>query len=116
MSIIGQDVTITGDIQATGDLHLDGKVEGDVRCAGLTLGANGRVKGHIWAEKAHLAGQIDGIVDARELVIEATARISGDIAYDNVSIAAGAQVDGRVSRRSAAEEAQPLKLVAHSEG
>jgi cytoskeletal protein CcmA (bactofilin family) len=113
MSIIGQDVTITGNVTASGDLHLDGAVEGDISCAALTLGAHGRVKGHISADKAQLAGQVEGTVAVRELAVDATARISGDMSYENVSIAAGAHVDGRVSHRLTTGEV-PLKLVAQS--
>ena len=115
LSIIGHDVTIVGDVSATGDVHLDGSVEGDLRCASLTLGANGRVKGHITADKAQLAGHVEGVISVRDLAIEATARISGDMSYDNVSIAAGAHVDGRVSHRNTADESQPLKLVSQSD-
>ncbi len=115
MSIIGKDVTITGNLSAVGDIHLDGAVEGDIACAALTLGATGRVKGHIAAGKAQIAGQVEGFVNAGELSVEASARILGDMTYDNVSIAVGAQVDGRVSRRATADEVAPLKLVAHSD-
>ncbi len=116
MSIISHDVTITGNISATGDIHLDGRVEGDVLCATLTLGATGSVKGEIRADKAKLAGHVEGTVVVRDLAVDATARISGDMAYDSVSIATGAHVDGRVSHRStdAKEDAGPLKLVAHT--
>jgi len=114
MSIIGSDVTITGNVSATGDLHLDGMVEGDISCATLTLGASGRVKGHIAADKAQLAGQIEGTIAVRALAIEASARITGDMSYDSVSIANGAHVDGRVSHRLPGDEANPLQLVAHA--
>jgi len=114
MSIIGADVTIIGNVSATGDLHLDGSVEGDMSCATLTLGAQGRVKGHISADKAQLAGQVEGTINVRDLAVEATAKITGDMAYDNVSIANGAHVDGRVSHRVAGDEANPIKLVAHT--
>jgi len=114
LSIIGADVTIIGNVSATGDLHLDGAVEGDLACASLTLGAQGRVKGHIAADKAQLAGHVEGTIAVRDLAIEATARISGDMSYDNVSIATGAHVDGRVSHRAPGDEANPLKLVAHT--
>lgn len=111
LSIIGHDVTITGNVSATGDLHLDGTIEGDISCATITLGANGRVKGHIAADKAQIAGQVEGTIAVRELSIDATARITGDMSYSNVSIATGAHVDGRVSHRAAGDEANPLKLV-----
>jgi cytoskeletal protein CcmA (bactofilin family) len=114
MSIIGADVTISGNLSATGDLHLDGTVEGDISCATLTLGATGRVKGHIAADKAQLAGQVEGTVAVRELAIESAARITGDLSYESVSIATGAHVDGRVSHRLPGDAANPLQLVAHT--
>jgi len=114
LSIIGADVTIIGNLSATGDLHLDGAVEGDLSCASFTLGAQGRIKGHIAADKALLAGHVEGTVNVRDLAVESTARIIGDMAYDSVSIATGAHVDGRVSHRTPGEEANPLQLVAHT--
>ena len=44
-------------------------------------------------------------------MIEATARIVGDLSYDAVSVASGAQVEGRVKRLT--RDAEPsLKLIA----
>ena len=54
LSFIGSEVTISGNISGKGDLHLDGTVEGDIHCASLILGAGGRIKGNITAEKATL--------------------------------------------------------------
>ena len=34
-SVLGTDVTITGDIEASADLHVDGTVKGDLSCASL---------------------------------------------------------------------------------
>lgn len=113
-SIIGADVTITGNVTATGDIHLDGTINGDVRCASLIVGGSGKVKGHIAAEKALIAGQIEGSIAVHALAVEASARITGDMAYETVRIAQGAHVDGRVSHRIPGDEAQPLQLVAQS--
>lgn len=113
LSIIGADVVITGNVEASGSVQLDGKVDGDVRCAALTVGAQGRVHGHIAAETAQIAGFVEGTIMVRELSVEATARIAGDMSYDSVSIASGAHVDGRVSHRRAEGAADaPLQLVA----
>lgn len=110
MSFIGSEVVITGNVNAAGDVHLDGTIEGDLSCTTLTQGASGKVSGHITAEKVTLAGQVDGTISARDLVLERTARISGDLAYENVSIENGAKVDGRVSHRPSADTGT-LKLV-----
>ncbi len=110
LSFIGAEVVITGNINAAGDLHLDGTIEGDLSCQSLMQGATGKVKGNITAEKATLAGNVDGTISARDLVLERTAQISGDLSYENVSIETGAKVDGRVSHRPSAD-AGTLKLV-----
>ena len=112
LSVIGSEVTISGNLSGNGDLHLDGAVEGDIRCNSLTLGAGGRVKGNIAAETATLAGTVGGTVSARTLVIEKSAKINGDLSYESVSIETGAQVDGRLTQRGG--EGQ-LKLVAGAE-
>jgi cytoskeletal protein CcmA (bactofilin family) len=116
LSIIGSEVTIHGNLTANGDVHLDGTVEGDLRCGSFILGASGLVKGNIAADKAQLAGAVDGTVAARELILDATARISGDLSYASLNMATGARVDGRISHREGTEEpVGGLKLVAMGE-
>ena len=99
MSFIGREITITGNIAGSGNLHIDGTVEGDVAATTLILGSEGKVRGNIVADSAQIAGSVEGTVAAKSLVIEATARIDGDLSYDAVSVASGAQVDGRVKRQ-----------------
>lgn len=111
LSFIGREVTITGNIGGGGNLHIDGRVDGDVAAASLILGTEGRVQGNIVADAAQIAGTVEGTVAAKSLVIEATARITGDLSYDAVSVASGAQVDGRVKRLNRDGE-QPQKLLA----
>lgn len=94
-SVLGSDVTIRGDITASADLHIDGTVEGDIKCASIVQGESSHVTGGIEAETARLAGQVTGSIKARELVILKSARIDGDVAYDALTIEQGAQVEGR---------------------
>lgn len=94
-SVIGADVTIRGDIAATADLHIDGTIEGDIKCAALVQGEKSTIAGAVVAESARLAGKVTGSIAARELVILRTARIEGDVHYDALTIEQGAEVDGR---------------------
>ncbi|HEY7810682.1 MAG TPA: polymer-forming cytoskeletal protein [Allosphingosinicella sp.] len=121
-SFIGPEVTITGDVETTGRLHLDGKVTGDIRCDVLTQGATGVVHGNITAGEARLAGLVDGAVEAGSLHLEASARVTGDVLYEALGIATGAEVEGRFKRRrgandgavharAEAETAKPQRLV-----
>lgn len=113
-SIIGGDIVITGDISASVDLHVDGKIEGDLSCAALVQGAESEIRGSITAETARLAGLVEGSIIAKDLLIDRTARITGDIAYENITIEQGAQVVGQFSHRAAVQPGE-LKLIA-SEG
>ena len=98
-SYLGSEVSVTGDIATESELHLDGKVTGDVSCGSLTQGQSGEVRGNIRAAEARLAGLVDGAVEAGNLTLEASARVTGDILYESLSVAAGAEVEGRFKRR-----------------
>ncbi len=104
-SIIGSDVVIKGDISATVDLHIDGRIEGDIACASLVQGEGSHVEGAITAETARLAGSVSGSINARELVVLRSARISGDVHYDALTIEQGAEVEGRFAHRAPAKSA-----------
>jgi len=99
-SVIGSDVSIKGDVSASVDLHVDGRIEGDIACASLVQGETSEIHGSIEAETARLAGRIVGSIHARELVILRSARVEGDVHYDTLTIEQGAEVDGRLSHRA----------------
>jgi cytoskeletal protein CcmA (bactofilin family) len=116
-SVIGSDVTIRGDVVATADLHVDGTIEGDIKCASVVQGEASTIRGGITAENARMSGTVTGSITAKELVILKTAKIDGDVHYDALTIEQGAQVDGRFAPNSSkpaakpAPEAKPVKRV-----
>ncbi len=95
-SVIGPDVVITGNVVATADLHIDGRIDGDVSCGNLVQGNDSLIKGIVRAETARLAGTIDGSVAVRQLTVERAARITGDVEYETIAIENGASIDGRL--------------------
>ena len=111
-SIIGSDVVITGNVSATVDLHVDGRIEGDLSCANLVQGPDSVVKGSIQADSAKLSGTVDGSISARDLIIQASAKITGDVGYENLTIEQGSQVDGRFSPRRVGSSATPRSVSA----
>lgn len=98
-SVLGADLAVTGNITAAADLHIDGKVEGDIACSLLVQGETSEIAGAVTAQRARIAGRIDGAVSVGDLVVLATARISGDITYDSLTIEPGAQVSGQFMLR-----------------
>ena len=113
-SVIGPDVTITGNIAATADLHIDGRVDGDVNCGSLVQGTDSRIKGSVRAETARLAGAIEGGVCVRNLTVERAARITGDVEYETIAIENGASIDGRLKHVAADSIGQAVSRAASS--
>ena len=101
LSFIGPEVTVSGSLATTAQVQIDGRIDGDLRCETLSMGESGVVAGDIHADEARIAGLVEGKVSARIVTIEATGRIAGDVTYETISIAAGAQIDGRFARRAA---------------
>lgn len=111
-SVLGADLKVKGDIVASADLHIDGRVEGDVACASLVQGESGEIVGAVKAETARLAGTVRGTIDVRDLVVLKSARIFGDVHYDSLTIEQGAQVDGRFAPRAAGDGETVVALAA----
>ena len=98
-SIFG--LAITGDVKASADLHIDGRIKGDIVCQALVQGEGSEIVGAICAQSARLAGVVRGSIDAGRLVILKSARIHGDVSYDALTVEQGAEVAGRFAHRSA---------------
>lgn len=103
-SIIGTDCTFTGDIVTAGEIQIDGRLEGDVRCSNLVIGEKGSIIGEINADMINVLGSVTGQINARTVVLAKTARILGDITHDSLSVETGAFVEGRFNRLSADPE------------
>ncbi len=108
-SLIARGTVIRGDLRFSGALHLDGRIEGTVLAEGddamFTLSEHGEVQGEVRVPHAVINGHITGDVFVGvRLELAPLARIDGDLRYHTMEMAAGAQVNGRISRQ--AEEAQ----------
>lgn len=97
-SIIGTNCSLAGDITSDSEVHVDGKVVGDVRCVTLVIGEEGGVTGEINAETVRVLGSVAGQITAKAVELAKTARIVGDITHDTLAVEAGAYVEGRFNR------------------
>ena len=109
-SVLGADVAIKGNVEASADLHVDGVVEGYLVCTSLVQGESSRIEGCITADGARLSGMIKGTINVRELVILKSARIDGDVHYETLTIEQGANVNGRFAPDAAKAAAKPAAV------
>lgn len=99
-SIFGRDIVITGDIKTDGEVQIDGRLEGNISAAIVTIGEQGAVNGVIKADRVLIRGKITGKVNALAVELAETANVQADLIQDDLSIANGAYFDGKCSRKT----------------
>lgn len=97
-SIISSDLSITGDLASSGEIQVDGSIDGDIHCKSLIIGVSGSVTGEIEADSIRLHGKISGQVRAKTVYLAATARMVGDIWHESLAIEPGAFMEGHCRR------------------
>ncbi|MDJ0607909.1 MAG: polymer-forming cytoskeletal protein [Kiloniellales bacterium] len=97
-SIISSDLTIKGNLVCTGDLRIEGRVDGDITCRTLTLGAQPVINSKVTAETVRICGEFTGEVRARKVILTDTAKVKGDIYQDVLQLDKGAAFEGYIGR------------------
>src|SRR5262245_25452376 len=81
-SIISADLVVNGSLSSVGDIQIDGRVEGDVRGAGLVVGDKAHIHGDVYAEDLTVRGRIEGGVRARKVLLCSTCHVEGNILHE----------------------------------
>jgi cytoskeletal protein CcmA (bactofilin family) len=114
-SVISKALKITGQLESTEDIQIDGQIEGDVRGVGVKIGQNAKVKGTVYGDEVELSGSIEGKIEAKKVVLNGTARMTGDILHQEIKVEAGAYISGTLTPELGKSESKPaLKPVASS--
>lgn len=98
-SVLSSDLTITGNIKTTGDVQVEGVVEGDIRAHLLTVGEGATIRGEIVADDIVVNGRVVGRVRGLKVRLTSTARVEGDIIHKTIAIESGAHFEGSVQRQ-----------------
>jgi cytoskeletal protein CcmA (bactofilin family) len=98
-SIIGEDLTIEGNVSSKGEIQVDGQIKGDVNCGSLLLGDKAMVDGSVIAEDVVIRGKVMGSIRGLRVTLQAQSHVEGDIEHQSLAIEQGAYFEGK-SRRS----------------
>jgi cytoskeletal protein CcmA (bactofilin family) len=100
-SLLDSQLALSGDLDTSGSLRIDGKLDGSVRRADtVVLGVGASMSGDVYAREVVIGGTITGNVHATERVeLQATAIVTGDILTQTILVQEGGVVNGRVLMR-----------------
>jgi cytoskeletal protein CcmA (bactofilin family) len=98
-SVLSSDLHITGNLKTTGDIQIEGQVDGDIRAHLLTVGEGATVKGEVIADDVVVNGRVVGRVRGLKVRLTSTARVEGDIIHKTIAIESGAHFEGSVQRQ-----------------
>ena len=98
-SVLSADLHITGNLKTSGDIQVEGTVEGDIRAHLLTIGESATIKGEVTADDVVINGRIVGRVRGLKVRLTSTARVEGDIIHKTIAIESGAHFEGSVQRQ-----------------
>ncbi|WP_432449920.1 bactofilin family protein [Aliiroseovarius marinus] len=98
-STLSSDIVIKGDVKSTGDIIVEGTVEGDIRAHQLTVGEGATVKGEVVGDDVVINGRIIGRLRGLKVRLTSTARVEGDIIHKTIAIESGAHFEGSVQRQ-----------------
>jgi len=96
VNLISQGTEITGDIKSTGDIRIDGILNGNMNTKGkVVIGPTGKVKGEVEYKNSEVSGLIDGKITVSQLLnLKASSKINGTIITNKLSIEPGAVFTG----------------------
>ncbi len=110
-SVIGKDLRIAGDkiiIVCQSRLQVDGEIVGDLAGREVVIGETASVTGSVSAESIEVRGRVDGAIKGQSVALLPSAKVEGDILHQVLTIAEGAQFDGRVKRAKDVSEVSPV--------
>ncbi|MCU0460061.1 MAG: polymer-forming cytoskeletal protein [Bacteroidales bacterium] len=101
VNLISQGTEITGDIKSSGDIRVDGVLNGNMITKGkVVIGPTGRIKGEVECKNSEVSGMVDGKITVSQLLnLKATSKINGTIVTGKLSIEPGAVFTGNCAMK-----------------
>ena len=102
-TLVGEKTKITGDVEFSGGLHVDGRIEGTIKSKDLDSGLlviseKGVVEGEIHVPAVVVDGRLKGdVVATQKIELRKNAIVDGDVRYGAIQMELGAQVNGTLT-------------------
>ena len=114
-SCIGETIFVKGQLLAAEDIHIAGRVEGDIHLEehALFIQPTGRLSAGVNAKSVFIQGAVHGdIVAADSIALQDSASVAGKLAAPRIAINEGASFNGKVETTSHASTETHIKTPA----
>jgi len=98
-SVIGEDLTVEGNVISKGEVQLEGEIKGNCHCASLVIGDKALIEGGVVADDVIVRGRVVGSIRGHRVTLQSSSHVEGDINHQSLAIEQGAFFEGK-SRRS----------------
>ncbi|MFN3075283.1 MAG: polymer-forming cytoskeletal protein [Alphaproteobacteria bacterium] len=106
-SIVSADMRIVGNVTSSGEIQIDGSVEGDIRCVTLIIGVSGSIQGEVDADVARIHGGMSGQLRAKSVFLASSARMIGNVTHQSLAIEPGAVMNGHCRHMDVVPDVPP---------
>jgi cytoskeletal protein CcmA (bactofilin family) len=96
-NVIAKETQIKGDIEAQGNIRVEGAVEGVVKSKSkIVIGESAFIKGNLYSAEAEISGKVEGQVTCTEILyLKKSALVTGDIITKKLVVENGATFNGK---------------------
>ena len=110
LTIIGEGIDFSGEINTEGNIHIDGTMTGIIRASEVVIGPNGEFEGEIAADLLIINGAIKGKFSIKNLHVKKDGLLQGKAKYEILVVDTGGKIQGEVGI------AKQNKLIAKKNG
>ena len=96
LSIIGEGIDFSGEINTEGNIHIDGIMRGVIRANEVVIGPNGEFDGEIIADILIINGTIKGKFSIKNLHIRKEGLLQGRAKYEILVVDIGGRIQGEL--------------------
>ena len=76
-SILSHDMHVVGKIYSTGDIQIEGQLDGDLRSHAVTVGEKAEINGEVAGDTVTVFGTVKGTIRGRQIYLCATCKVDG---------------------------------------
>jgi cytoskeletal protein CcmA (bactofilin family) len=110
-SVIGADLSINGNLQSSGEVQIEGNIEGNLTASRIVVGQNAKINGNLIADDVVVQGTVNGSIRGNRVTLQSSSKVDGDIVHQSLAIEQGAFFEGKSRRAENPTEVRPANGV-----